>query len=386
MLLSWSTAVGKKNSYDKIMKLAIVHEVLTEFGGAERTLEAIHAIWPEAPVYTLMYTPETLKRNVDGWDIRPSPLQRNLFKHQWRLLRPEMPTAIESFDLAEYDVVLSSSSAFAHGVLTRPETLHLCYYHAPMRFAWDYKDQYLVEHNATTGPKSWLLRRIIHKLRSWDQLASTRPDIAIANSVVTAARLKKYYRRNKATIIHPPVEIDRFKLAEKAGEHYLVISRLSPYKQVEMAVAACTQMKRKLVVIGEGADRVRLERLAGPSVQFVGKLPDAAVADYLSRAKAVIFPTADDFGIVPVEAMAAGRPVIAYGQGGALETVVSGKTGVFFAEQTVDSLAAAIKQFEDTSVTFKPAAIRQHAEQWGTAVFQTKLKQFVETEYAKRQN
>lgn len=363
------------------MKLAIVHEVLVLQGGAERTLEVVHRLYPDAPIYTLLFDQARLKMDVRGWDIRPSSLQHHILHRQWRYLRPQMPTAIEQFDLRQYDVVLSSSSAFAHGVLTGPETLHISYYHAAMRFAWDYATQYLEEHNLERGLLSWYVRRVVHKLRQWDVAASTRPDVVVANSTVTKARLEHYYRRPVLEVIPPPVEVGAFRADQPRQEYFLVLSRLSPYKRVDLAVAACSRLKLPLIVVGEGPDESRLKQLAGPTVEFRGYVSEADKRLLLERAKGLIFPTNDDFGIVPVEAMAAGAPVIAYQAGGALETVKDGETGVFFREQTNQSVERALKKFN--SAQFSAGALHKQAEQWDSSVFEQRLCHLIEECYAK---
>ena len=368
----------------KIMKLAIVHEILAEYGGAERTLEAVHRVWPEAPVFTLLYNQAAFGDKFKGWDIRTSPLQNSLLESRWRVLRPVMPVAIESLDLREFDVVLSFSSAFAHGVLTRPDQLHINYYHAPMRFAWDYNQEYLDEHHLRHGLMGTYIRNIIHKLRVWDMAAAERPDIILANSQTTAKRIEHYYRRSVDKIINPPVELSELKPAKERGDYFLVLSRLSPYKRVDLAIEACKILGQKLIVVGDGSERARLEQLGGNKTEFKGFVSEAEKRGLLMGARALIFPVSDDFGIVPVEAMSCGVPVIAYKEGGVLETVAEGKSGLFFAKPTANTLAKTLNSFMLDESKFHSAQIARHAKQWSADKFEKKLKELVESEYAQR--
>lgn len=366
------------------MKIALVHEILAEYGGAERTLEAAHRVWPEAPVFTLLYNQEAFGDRFKGWDIRTSPLQRSLLTNKWRWLRPIMPVAIEQLSLQEFDVVLSFSSAFAHGVLTRPDQLHINYYHAPMRFAWDYSQEYIDEHNLRSGLMGAYIRNVIHKLRVWDVVAAKRPDIILANSQTTANRIEHYYRRQVDKVINPPVDLCPEKPAEQRGDYFLVISRLSPYKRVDLAVLACKTLGQKLIVVGDGAERPHLESLAGEKTKFKGFVSNEEKLALLKGARALIFPVSDDFGIVPVEAMSAGVPVIAYKKGGALETVEEGKSGMFFTDTSANALAKTLNEFMLKEASFHPAAIAHHAAQWGSDKFEKKLKDFVTSSFRGR--
>ena len=281
-----------------------------------------------------------------------------------------MPLAFEQFDLREYDLVISASSACAKGVITRPDTVHLCYCHTPCRYIWD------LYHDYTEGLRTRsLIAPIAHWLRLWDRISSDRVDHFIANSREVAGRIRKHYRRD-SEVIYPPVDVELVVPNGKPPEDfYLVVSRLVPYKRVDLAVAAATQLGRRLVVVGNGPERRRLESIAGPSVEFRGHLPDEEVADLLARCRAFIFPGHEDFGIAPVEAQAAGRPVVAYARGGALETVVEGVTGVFFPTQSVEALMEALHRLEGGR--FDPGACRRNAERFGAERFREEIRRAV---------
>lgn len=362
------------------MKVAIVHDWLANMGGAERIILIMHRIFPEAPVYTLVHNPDRLPDEFREIDVRTSFIQKLPFgQTKYQNYLPLFPTAIEQFDLSGFDLVLSSSTSAAKGVITRADTLHVCYCATPMRYAWDFYHEYLHE---TGGIKRLLMPWFMNYIRLWDRLSADRVDRFIANSVNVARRIAKHYRR-EATVIHPPVDCRAFRMAEAEGEYFLVVSRLVPYKRVDLAVEACNRLHLPLKVIGDGSEYRRLKAQAGPTVEFLGRLPDAEVAGYYSGCKAFLFPGEEDFGITPLEAQACGRPVIAFGRGGALETVVPGETGLFFPEQTAESLAEAIKAFE--KLPFERKKIRRHAETFDNAVFMEKLQSYVLAEYAKFQ-
>lgn len=363
------------------MKLAIFHEILTEYGGAERTLEAVHELYSGSPIFTLLYDQRALPSSWKDWQIYSSSLERHPLRGRWRLLRPFMPSVVEQFDLTPYDVVLSFSSAFGHGILTTPKTLHINYYHAPMRFAWDYAFPYAEEHHLNHGLTGLLARSSIHRLRMWDLAASLRPELTIANSNITAQRIKHYYRRPVDLVLNPPVETSRFYPNQSHADYFLVVSRLSAYKHVALAVQACNDLKLPLVIVGDGPERKRLANQAGSTVELVGFKPDDVVAEYIENCRAVLFLSDDDFGIVPVEAMSAGKPVIAFNRSGARETIIPGKTGLLFTEQTVDSLKATLTEFLEQDKSFDSLSIHQHASKWDKTIFQQKLGQFVDRSY-----
>ena len=357
------------------MKLALVHEWLTNLAGSERVILAMHDLWPTAPVYTSLYRPDALPAEYgpDRWDVRTSFLQRwPGATRRWRLLLPLMPAAFEGFDLSEYDVVLSSSHACAKGVLTRADTCHICYCYTPIRYLWEMPHQYLAE---AGGLRRRLLRGTLARLRQWDYCAAQRVDRFVAISETVRRRVAKHYRRD-AVVIHPPVDTTRFAPSAERGDDYLVVSRMVGYKRVDLAVAACTQTGRRLNVVGVGPEMDHLRRVAGPTVSFLGELSDAAVSALYGRARGLLFCGEEDFGLTPVEAQAAGCPVLAYGRGGALETVVDGETGVHFAEPTVESLVAGLQRFE--LLTFRPERCVDSARRFDVGVFRGKLAAFVE--------
>ena len=358
------------------MKVALVHDYLNQMGGAERVVLALHELFPEAPLYTSIYDPQRVDAAFRTMDIHTTFMQKlpMVMKHHQPYL-PMYPLAMESLDLRGYDLVLSSSSAFGKGVITRPETLHICYCHTPMRWCWNY-DEY-VEREQLGGVVRSILPLLIAGMRVWDQTSSMRVDHFIANSPVVAERIKKYYRRD-AVVIPPPVEVDRFPFdpMTQPEDYFLILSRLIPYKRIDLAIEACNRLHLPLVIIGGGRDEARLRKLAGPTIRFLGRLSDQDVLYYYSHCRAFMFPGEEDFGITPLEAQAAGRPVIAYGAGGALASVVEGVTGTFFREQTVDSLMAVLATFDERC--YDTQSIRNHALEFDTPRFKRRILQFVE--------
>jgi glycosyltransferase involved in cell wall biosynthesis len=311
-------------------------------------------------------------------------------------LRPKAMKAIEEFNLSKYDVVISNTNSFCKGVITPPSTLHISYIHSPTRYLWDYKDEYLEEHNAR-GLKRYFLEKLFLSMRIWDYEAAQRPDYIIANSKNVAKRIKKYYRR-KAKVIYPGTDLDKYRHSEFISESgsrnkfgmtpsneddnfYLIVSRLSKYKKVDLAINACNKLKKKLVIIGEGSDRKYLESMAGPTIEFKGFLEDKKVREDYKNAKAFIFPAEEDFGLTPIEAMASGTPIIAYKKGGLLETVKEGLSGIFFKKQTVNSLCRAIDKVEDAKGEFIPDRIRESVQKFDIINFKGEFKNFMETRY-----
>jgi glycosyltransferase involved in cell wall biosynthesis len=357
-------------------RVALVHDYLNQYGGAERVLEELHGLFPEAPIYTSIYWPEKMSPAIRAMDVRTSFMQRLpgvVRRHQQYL--PFYPFAFASFDLGQYDLVISNSSAFCKGVRTRPGARHVCYCLTPMRWVWN-TDAYLAREQL--GPAARLaLRPVLRWLRAWDLESNRRVDRFVAISRVVAERIKRYYRRD-AAILHPPVDCGG--LAPQPGrveDYYLVLSRLVPYKRIDLAVDACTRLGRRLKIAGSaGRDEAALRARAGPSVEFLGPVSDAVRRDLLARCRGFLFPGEEDFGITPVEAGASGRPAIAYAAGGALDTVVDGQTGVLFHEQSVDALAAAIGRSE--TVAWDPAAIRAHALRFDAGVFRRRLPALIE--------
>jgi glycosyltransferase involved in cell wall biosynthesis len=316
-----------------------------------------------------MFWPQALPAAYRDWDVRPSFMNRLPLvhrHHQWFL--PLYPYAFEQFDLSAYDLVLSVTSAFAHGVVTGAGTLHICYCLTPARFLWDYHNY--AERESLGRLVRWILPFVIRNLRLWDRVAAERVDEFIAISQAVQQRIGKHYRRD-SDIVYPPVDAQRIPLSHQKGDHYLIISRLVPYKRIDLAVRAFNELGLPLLVIGEGRDRSRLEALAAPNVRFLGRVPDDKLGDHLAGCRAFVFPGEEDFGIAPLEAQAAGRPVVAYAGGGALETVIEGQTGAFFREPTPLALAEAVRQLEN--IQFDPVAIRQHAMRFDRAEFERRL-------------
>jgi len=353
-----------------------VHDWLTNLAGAERVLISLHEMYPEAPIYTSVYRPEEFPNLADA-DVRTSFLQKipkAKEKHQaFSILRT---VAFERFDLSEYDVVISSSHAEAKGVLTSPETLHICYCHTPIRYYWSGYHHYL--DNPRFGRLNPLVKAVMpymtNYLRVWDRCAADRVDIFVCNSRHVARRIKKYYRRD-AVVINPPVETARFKPSDSLDDYFLVVGRLIPYKRADIVVEAFNALGLKLKIAGTGTELESLKEKARPNIEFLGRVPDGELNDLYSRCLALIFPQEEDFGIVPLEAMAAGRPVIAYAKGGALETVVEGKTGSFFHKQDAQSVAEAVRAFKPEH--YDPRAIREHALKYDVNVFKNNMQNLV---------
>jgi glycosyltransferase involved in cell wall biosynthesis len=356
------------------LKTAIITDWLTQMGGAERVVLAIKELFPDAPIYTTVYNPNTVDPVFHDMEIRTSFVQKLPgAKKSYTKYLPLMPTAVEQFDLTGYDLVISSSSSVAKGVLTRADTLHVCYCHTPMRYAWDFYTEYL------QGPDVGTLKRklipwLMNYLRMWDRLSADRVDCFVANSRNVAGRIRKHYRR-EAEVIHPPVETTYFTPANETEDFFLVVSRLVPYKRVDLAIQACNQLQAPLRVIGTGPEMDRLKTLAGPTVKLLGRVSDAEIKWHYARCRAFLFPGEEDFGITPVEAQAAGRPVIAYGAGGARETVKKGITGAYFYAQTPEAMALAMRAFDPGH--FNPQAIRRHAEGFDTRKFQQVFHEYV---------
>jgi glycosyltransferase involved in cell wall biosynthesis len=355
-------------------RVAIVHDWLNQHGGAERVLEVLHELYPEAPVYTSIFDPAAMPAEYRNWKIVTSFMQLLpgvAQHHQWYL--PLYPLAFDSFDLSDYDLVVSNSSGFCHGVLTRADACHLNYCLTPPRFLWNF-DAY-VEREAVGAVMRAALRPLITVLRVWDAAAAQRVDFFVGISRAVVARIRKIYRRD-AWLLHPPVDTGRFRPADRVEDYFLVVSRLVPYKRVDLAVGAANRLRVPLLVVGDGRDRPRLERMAGPTVKFLGRLPGDQVADLMARCRALVFPGEEDFGIVPVEAMASGRPVIAYAAGGALDTVIENQTGILFREQSVEALAEAMARFRADE--FDPEALRAFARQFDTAEFKRRFLELVD--------
>ena len=361
------------------MKTAVVHEWLVTYAGSERVVEQVLSLYPEADLFSLVeFLPDDLKYFIQHKSVQTSFIQKLPFANpKFRQYLPLMPLAIEQFDLSAYDLVLSSNHAVAKGIITHPDQLHICYVHTPIRYAWDLQQEYLKGAQLNRGIRSFFVQLVLHYLRLWDFASASRVDHFVANSHFVARRIWKTYRR-PAQVIYPPVAVDRFQPKTQREEFYFILSRFVPYKRVDLVVEAFTRLGLPLVVIGDGANWKQVKALAGANVQLLGHQPDAIVVDYMQRCKAFVFAAAEDFGIAPVEAQAAGAPVIAYAKGGVTETVIPDKTGVFFLEQTVESLIEAVLRFESEAHTFDAEVIRQNAERFSSENFRRQFSEFVD--------
>lgn len=360
------------------MNVALVHEWLTVRGGSEMQAEAIGGLYPGAPVHVLVYDPNQYDGSLCDHRIVTSFIDSlPLARRRYRAYLPLFPFAVEQFDLSGFDLVISSSHAAAKGVLTGADQLHLCYCYTPTRYVWDLYQPYLRSAGLRRGVRSWLTRWLLHRFRRWDVLAANRVDAFIAISHYVARRIGKTYRR-PAHVIHPGVDVDRFKPQRRRDDFYLAVSRLVPYKRMDLIAAAMTKLDRPLVVIGEGPHARAVAAAGGRCVTMLGHQPDEVVADYMQRCRALLFAADEDFGIVPVEAQAAGAPVIAYGKGGALETVIDGQTGVFFGAQTVESLCDAVRRFEASAAQFNANRIAEHARQFSMDRFRRQFSGLVD--------
>lgn len=360
------------------MRVALVHESLTGYHGSERVLAALATLYPDAPIFSLIHHPEAMRGTpLEGRDIRTGFLDRlPWLRRRHRLLLPFMGYAVEQHDLRGFDVVISSHHAAAHGVLTRADQLHLSYTHSPARYAWDLYPEHIPPRKFSP-----VKRMLLHRFRAWDVAAAQRVDGFAANSKHVAARVRKTYRR-EAQVIYPPVDVGRFRHDRPRDDFYLVAGRLVKYKNVDAVVRAFGELDRKLVVVGDGPEAKRLHKLAGRGVEFVGAVDDAGLADRLERCRALVFAGEEDFGMVPVEAMAAGSPVIAWGRGGVAETVQDGETGVLFGargiEPTAREVASAVRRFEAEGVTAGPGGLHCAAERFGVDRFGREVHAWVE--------
>ncbi|WP_158828344.1 glycosyltransferase family 4 protein [Mucilaginibacter lacusdianchii] len=361
------------------MKVALVQEWLTIIGGSENVFKEIASLFPEADIYTLVADPETIKTlGFQNRKVTTSFIQSLPFaKTKYRSYLPLFPMAIESFDLSEYDLIISSSHAVAKGVLTHSGQIHICYCHSPMRYAWDLYHQYLNQSGLNKGLKGFLAKFILHRLRTWDIISTNRVDYFIANSAYIAKRIKKVYNRS-SVVIHPNVSTDEFNLVAQKGEYYFTCSRFVPYKKIDLIVQAFAKMPdKKLYVIGDGPDFKKVSKLAASNTILLGYQPFNELKKYMSGARAFVFAAEEDFGILPVEAQACGTPVIAYKKGGVLETVIENYTGVYFNEQSVTAITEAVNEFEKLSQMFKPADIATHASKFSTQRFKAEFRGFV---------
>lgn len=362
-------------------RLAIVHDWLPLYGGAERVLEQFLNVYPEADIFSMVDFIAAEDRGfLQNKPATTSFIQRLPgVKKRYRSYLPLMPFAVEQFDLAGYDLVISSSYAVAKGVITGPEQLHICYCHSPIRYAWDLEREYLRTAGLDRGIRGILARALLHYIRIWDLRTVNGVDHFLANSAFVGGRIRKFYARS-STVIHPPVDIERFRPVTEHGDYYLTASRFVPYKKIDLIVEAFARMpSRELIVVGDGPDFEKIQGRAGGNVKLPGALPHEKLVDLMQRARAFVFAAKEDFGIVPVEAQACGIPVIAFGQGGVCESVIDGETGLFFEEQTPESIVAAVGEFE--GMKFDPGVIRQNAERFGAARFRKEFSEFVEEKW-----
>lgn len=360
-------------------KTAIVHEWLSTPAGSERVLEEIYNLYP-SPIYSLIYDKSFYTDSpLSAADIHTSFIQNLPFgKTKYRSYLPFFPLAVEGFNLDDYDVILSNSHAVAKGLLKRSDQLHICYCCTPMRYIWDITHQYLRDAKLTKGFKSFLVKIIFNYLRIWDVSSANRVDYFIADSKYVASRINNIYRRD-AAVIYPPVDVDSFKLVKKKGNYYLAASRMVAYKKLDVVVEAFSRMKdKRLVLAGDGPDEKKIKKLASKNIEMVGRQSKAKLIEYMGGAKAFLFAALEDFGIMPVEAQACGTPVIAYGRGGASETVIKNKTGIFFHEQTPEAIIDSVNLFEKTQGNFYPETARKNALNFSKESFIGQYKNFVE--------
>ncbi len=370
------------------MRIAVVHEWFVSNSGSEKVVREILGLFPKADVFTLIdHLPKENRGSLTGKLVKTSFIQNLPFSStKYRLYLPLMPLAIEQFDVSDYDLIISSSHAVAKGILAGPDQLHICYCHTPVRYAWDLQHQYLREAGLTSGLKSWLVRWVLYRLRLWDTRTANGVDHFLANSNFIRRRIKKVYRRD-STVLYPPVDVGSFSMRAVKEDFYLAASRMVPYKKMPMIVEAFRKMSgRRLVVIGDGPELAKCLALAGPNIEILGYQPDAVLRDHMQRARGFVFAAEEDFGIAPLEAQACGTPVIAFGKGGALETVRGQKaeqpTGVFFEEQTVDALCQAVESFEALAPgAITPEACRKNAERFSVSRFRKEFSAFVSTKW-----
>lgn len=376
-----------ENLKDK--KVALVHDFLVCRGGAEKVLLTLSEMFPEAPIYTLLYDKENMRGMFAGKDIRPSFLQKfpKFLKKRYRFLLPFFSVAVEAFDLRDFDVVISSSGAWSKGIVTRLNTKHIAYIHSPMRYVWDYNEQYLREIGG--GRLSILKRMVLSYLRVWDREAADRPDVLIANSRYTQSRISKYYRRESAVIYPPAVTGDRTPMVDdskkeffgfKSKEYFLIVSRLTPNKKVDIAVEAFNKLGLPLIVVGDGQQRKYLSGIAKKNIKVVGWQDDETVASLYAHAQAFIFPAEDDFGMTMVEAMRYGAPVIAYADGGAKEIVEEGVTGEFFRAQTPEILADGVRRFLENTDGYNTKTIQESSNKFSRERFEEKIMSLLAVE------
>lgn len=361
------------------MKIALVHDYLVQNGGAEKVLEAFCELFPYAPIHTLIYSEKLMHGAFADKKIKTSFLQKLPFAAGRHRIFPQfMPFAIEKFDFSDYDVVLSDSSSFAKGIITGPKTLHICYMHTPMRFAWDDCQKYNHDFYFPTFVKK-LVPFAMNYIRLWDRASADRPDKIIANSKFIASRIKKYYKRD-STIINPPIEIDRFRISRKKGNYFLASGRLMAYKRFDIVIDAFNELGLPLKIISRGPEFKRLKKRAKSNIEFLGRVSDEDLVKYFSECQALIFPQEEDFGIMAIEALACGTPLIAYNGGDIPEHMEEGKMGMFFENQTSEDIISAVKKFKNSD--YDPEYIRQKVLKFDKKIFKDKIKDYIKNEYA----
>lgn len=359
------------------MRIALVHDYLVQYGGAERVLECFCELFPYAPIYTIVYDKEAMHGKFADKDIRTSFLQKyKLARKQHRLFPLLMPAAVEQFNFDKYDIVLSDSSSYAKGIITSPKTLHICYMHTPMRYAWDDCQKYAQDFSF---PK--LIKKLVpfamNYVRVWDKTSAERVDKFVANSNFVASRIKKYYHKN-AEVIHPPVDINNFYISEKQEGYFLMVGRLIAYKRHDIAISAFNKLGLPLKIIGRGPEMKRLKKITKSNIEFLGRVDDKELARYYSECRAFIFPQEEDFGIVAIEAMASGRPIIAYRGGDIPEHMEEGKMGIFFKNQTAEGIIEAVKKFRDED--YNPEYIRKQSLKFDREIFKSRIRDYIEKE------
>ncbi len=359
------------------MKIALIHDYLIRFGGAERVFLNLHKIFPKSEIFTLLYDEKKMGKYFLNNKVNTSFLQGfpKFWRKRQKYLLPFIPMAPETFDLREFDLVISSSSSFVKGVITRPSAIHICYCHSPMRFGWDAYSSYIKEQR-----KGYLTNLAIsimmHYIRIWDKSASSRVDYFIANSKATAGRIRKFYGR-ESNVIYPPVGLSKKFNAPSEQKYFLIVSQLTPYKRIDLAITAFNKLELPLIIIGEGSDKKRLQKMANNNIKFLDWKSDEIVKQYFQKCIAFIFPGEDDFGIAPVEAMGFGKPVLAYRKGGAIETILEGITGEFFDESAAESLADGVRRIILNLNNYSPLLIRKRAEKFSQDRFEKDIKKFV---------
>lgn len=372
------------------MKIALVHDYLVQYGGAERVLECFTELFPYAPIYTLVYNKKAMHGVFEGKDIRTSFIQKLPFsKGSHRIFPQFMPMAIEQFDFSAYDIVLSDSSSFAKGIITGPETLHICYMHTPMRYAWDDCQKYTSDFSFPNLIKK-LVPFVMNYIRLWDRVSAERVDQFISNSNFVAKRIRKYYKK-ESIVIHPPVNTDKFRLQKNNANienpdegYFLIVGRMLAYKKNDIVIEAFNKLGLKLKVSGRGPELARLKKMAKPNIEFLGRIPDSELVECYANCRAFIFPQEEDFGIVAIEAMASGRPIIAFNGGDIPEHMEEGKMGIFFEHQTPEDIIEAVGKFKDAD--YDSEYIRSKVLKFNKEHFKTKIMEYINVEFNKFKN